>query len=130
MSSLLFPGKGKVSLPLEPTRIKIVSLTNRSVRVATADNHAERGCATESRIGFYEKLAEGGIGLLISGMMSIHRSGRMHVSQNSFASDDVFSSYRKLTGVVDRQKPVSVKVVSADVTEGVTRPKLKNGEVE
>ncbi len=32
--------------------------------------------------------------------------------------------------VTGGQKPVSVKVVSADVTEGVTRPKLKTGEVE
>jgi hypothetical protein len=32
--------------------------------------------------------------------------------------------------VIDGQKPVSVKVVSADVTEGVTRPKSKTGEGE
>jgi hypothetical protein len=32
--------------------------------------------------------------------------------------------------VIDEQKPVSVKAVSADVTDGVTRPKSKTGEVE
>jgi hypothetical protein len=32
--------------------------------------------------------------------------------------------------VIDGQRPVSTKVVSADVTEGVTQSKLKTGEVE
>ena len=32
--------------------------------------------------------------------------------------------------MIDGQKPISVKVVSVDVTEGVTQPKFKTGEVE
>jgi 2,4-dienoyl-CoA reductase-like NADH-dependent reductase (Old Yellow Enzyme family) len=101
MSRRLSPGKGTVASTLfEPARKKTMSMANGFVRSATADNRAERGLTAESQTKFCEKLAKGGVEVLITGMMPIHRSGRMYALQNYLTSHDAIPSCKRLTGVV------------------------------
>ncbi len=56
------------SFPLGPFRLK-----NRFVRSATGESRAnEDGCLKETVFPIYKKLAEGGVGLIITGHMYVH----------------------------------------------------------
>lgn len=73
---------------------------NRFVRSAAGDGMATiDGECTDRLIDFYRELAEGGVGLIITGGAYVHQSGKM-VNSIGLYSDNVIDGYRRFTGKV------------------------------
>ncbi|MCD4716134.1 MAG: NADH:flavin oxidoreductase, partial [Desulfobacterales bacterium] len=72
----------------ETVKIKGMELRNRFVRSATYDGSADRnGNVTEQQIRLFEKLAQGGVGLIVTGIAYVHPFGQISPTQNSIADD-------------------------------------------
>ena len=77
-----------------------MEVRNRFVRSATYDGCAEKhGYVSEKQIKLFSGLAEGGIGLIITGIAHVHPSGQISRFQNSVASDDFIPGLKRLTAV-------------------------------
>ncbi len=64
------------SSAFQPGEIGGMTLKNRLVRSATHDGMAtENGEVTDAQVRLYETLAEGGVGLIVSGAAAAHSSG-------------------------------------------------------
>jgi 2,4-dienoyl-CoA reductase-like NADH-dependent reductase (Old Yellow Enzyme family) len=86
-----------------PTHIGGLELRNRCVRSATYDGGADRsGHVTDWQLDLYAALARGGVGLIISGLFSVHPSGRLAGTQNIVSDDAAVSGLRKLVDTVHR----------------------------
>jgi 2,4-dienoyl-CoA reductase-like NADH-dependent reductase (Old Yellow Enzyme family) len=86
-----------------PTQIGGLELKNRLVRSATFDGGADRrGHVTGWQIDLYEKLARGGAGLIVTGLFSVHPSGRLAGRQNVISDDVAVDGLRKLAAAVHR----------------------------
>jgi 2,4-dienoyl-CoA reductase-like NADH-dependent reductase (Old Yellow Enzyme family) len=102
------------SILFEPTKIKNMDLRNRFVRSATYDGCADRGSVTEKQISLYTTLAEGGVGLIITGITCVHDNGRTSRFQNSISSDEFIPELKRLTSVVhDRGAKIAVQLFHA-----------------
>jgi 2,4-dienoyl-CoA reductase-like NADH-dependent reductase (Old Yellow Enzyme family) len=90
-----------MSILFEPMKIKDMDLRNRFVRSATYDGCADRiGHVSEKQINIFEELSEGGIGLIVTGIVYVHDSGQISSFQNSIASDDCIPGLKRLTAAV------------------------------
>ena len=90
-----------MSILFEPIEIKGVELKNRFVRSATYDGYADHtGRVTDKQIEFFEDLAKGGVGLIVTGITYVHDSGQTSPIQNSVASDDCMPGLKKLSDAV------------------------------
>ena len=102
------------SILFEPTKIKNMELRNQFVRSATYDGCAENGYVTEKQINLYKTLAEGGVGLIITGTTYVHSNGQISKFQNSISSDEFVSWLKRLTSVVhDRGAKIAVQLFHA-----------------
>lgn len=101
-----------MSILFEPMQIKNVELQNRFVRSATYDACAMRtGHVSEKQIKVFEKLAEGGIGLIITGSTYAHYSGQHLEFQNSISSSDYIPGFKRLTTAVhDRGAKIAIQL--------------------
>ena len=62
----------------DKTQIKGMELKNRLVRSATGEGMAdENGFPTDNLFKLYERLARGGVGLIITGLSYVSRDGKM-----------------------------------------------------
>jgi len=87
-----------------PATIGNMKLRNRFVRSATFDGMAERdGRVSDDQIELYTRLARGGIGLIVTGMASVHPSGQISGYQNTVYDDDCIAGLQRLTAAVHRQ---------------------------
>jgi len=87
-----------MSILFEPMVIKGMELKNRFVRSATYDGHADHtGQVTARQIKFFEDLARGGAGLIITGISHVNDSGQISPVQNSMASDHCIPGLKKLS---------------------------------
>ncbi len=74
-----------------------LELPNRFVRSATYDGMCSKlGEVTERQLKLYEDLAKGGVGLIISGIASVHPSGRISAFQNDISHDGAVSGLKRL----------------------------------
>jgi len=90
-----------VSILFEATKIKEMELGNRFVRSATYDGCADKdGYVSDSQIKLFSELAEGGIGLIVTGISHVHPSGQISRFQNAISSEDFIPGLRKLTTAV------------------------------
>lgn len=90
-----------MSVLFETMKIRNMVLRNRFVRSATGDGCADQdGHITDKTIRMFAGLAEGGIGLMISGIAYVHPSGRISMTQTSIAGDDCLAGLKRLTGTV------------------------------
>lgn len=86
-----------------PTHIGGLGLRNRLVRSATYDGGADRrGHVTDWQIDLYERLARGGAGLIVTGLFSVHPSGRLAGRQNILSDDAAVAGLRQLAAAVHR----------------------------
>ncbi|MEW6259027.1 MAG: NADH:flavin oxidoreductase [Thermodesulfobacteriota bacterium] len=84
-----------------PAAIGRLHLKNRFVRSATYDGMAERsGMVSEAQIELYRKLAEGEVGLIVTGIVSVHPSGRISAFQNRIDGNDTLPGWRRLVQTV------------------------------
>ena len=91
-----------MSVLFENTKISSMELKNRLVRSATHEAMAdEDGFPTEAHSRLYERLAKGGVGLIITGMAYVARDGKVD-RMNGIDSDEHIPGYRKLTDLVHK----------------------------
>lgn len=104
-----------MSILFEPVKIKNVELRNRFVRSATYDACADTsGYVSEKQIKMFADLADGGVGLIITGITYVHDSGQLTTSQNSIANDDCIPGFKRLTSTVhNRGARIAVQLFHA-----------------
>ena len=86
-----------------PFNIGSMVLPNRLVRSATAERMAdEDGRPLQTLEFLYEQLTQGGVGLIITGHMYIHPSGKAHSEMTGIYSDDLIPDLAALTEVVHK----------------------------
>lgn len=87
-----------------PGRIGSLTLPNRLVRSATAERMADAdGHPRPQLSALYEELAQGGVGLIISGHMYVHPSGKAHPEMTGIYSDELIPGLAELADAVHRQ---------------------------
>ncbi|MDO3380304.1 NADH:flavin oxidoreductase [Geoalkalibacter halelectricus] len=93
--------KGKTSVLFEPTRIQGMKLKNRLVRSATWEGMCdEDGRPTPALVDYYRELAEGGVGLIISGFAFVAAEGKPLPGALGLHRDDFAQDLRALTTAV------------------------------
>jgi 2,4-dienoyl-CoA reductase-like NADH-dependent reductase (Old Yellow Enzyme family) len=118
-----------MSILFEPFKIKQVVLPNRFMRSATFDGAADaHGHVTEAQIALFNSLAEGGVGLIVTGITYVHPLGQRREPQPSIADDSVIAGFCKLTeSVHNRGAKIAVQLFHAG-REGGTFQMLKGAK--
>jgi 2,4-dienoyl-CoA reductase-like NADH-dependent reductase (Old Yellow Enzyme family) len=89
-----------MSVLFEKTEFKGVALKNRLVRSATHEGMAdENGFPTGNHFKLYEHLAQGGVGLIVTGYSYVSRDGKSH-AMLGIDRDEHISKYRELVNHV------------------------------
>lgn len=87
-----------------PEKIGRLTLPNRLVRSATAERLADADGRPRPRLKqLYAELARGGVGLIITGHMAVHPSGRAHIEQVGIHSDEQIPGLAGLADAVHRE---------------------------
>ena len=90
-----------MSTLFEPRSIGTLRLPNRLARSATAERMADDdGWPRPELRAMYERLARGGVGLIITGHMYVHRSGRCHREMTAIDRDELVPALAELTQAV------------------------------
>ena len=94
-----------MSLLFTPRKIGNVEIPNRFVTAATYEVMAkETGEVSDELIKRYEKLAKGGVGLIITGLMFVHPSGRGYTRQTGIHDDQMIQGLSQLVKAVHQVK--------------------------
>lgn len=90
-----------MSLLFTPCHIGSLQTSNRLVRSATAERMADSdGRPLPPLTKLYEELARGGVGLIITGHMYVHPSGKAHDEMTGIYMDDLIPDLAKLAQAV------------------------------
>ncbi len=75
-----------------------LALRNRLMRSATAERmtHPESGQPLSKQGAMYAALAQGGVGLIVTGHAYVERGGKAHPEMASIASDEVVAAWREV----------------------------------
>ncbi|NWG14513.1 MAG: NADH:flavin oxidoreductase [Acidobacteria bacterium] len=106
-------------------RIAGLHLRNRLVRSATAENAWRDAGMTEEGISLYRDLAEGGVGLIITGYMAVMAAGRSSDLQTRIDDDRFVAGLRRIPAVVhetDRDCKVVAQIAHTGMQARVTEP--------
>ena len=99
-----------MSILFEPKTIGKLLVKNRLVRAPTVEKMAtDDGDCTPKLVDLYTRLAEGGIGMIITGGSYTQRNGKGLPKKIGLHRDEVIDGYKKLT---DRMHQYGVKVVA------------------
>ena len=92
-----------MSLLFSPIKIGNTELPNRFVNSATYEVMAQKtGEVSDELIKRYEKLAKGGVGLIITGLMFVQSSGRGYKYQTGIHHDSMIDGLKKLVDTVHK----------------------------
>jgi 2,4-dienoyl-CoA reductase-like NADH-dependent reductase (Old Yellow Enzyme family) len=92
-----------VSLLFTPGRIGTLEVPNRMVRSATAERLADEiGRPRPQLKRLYETLVQGGVGLIITGHLYVHSSGKAHPEMMGIYDDQLIPGLAELTAAVHR----------------------------
>ncbi len=90
-----------MSALFSPINIGNVGIPNRFVSSATHECMAmETGEVSDELIKRYERVAQGGVGLAITGLMFVHTSGRGYKYQTGIHHDSMIQGLKRLTDAV------------------------------
>ncbi len=79
------------------SRIASIELNNRIIRSATFENLSDKdGRPTEKLANLYMRLAKGGAGAIITGLIGVHSKGRSSSRMCMLDSDAAVEDYRKI----------------------------------
>lgn len=93
-----------MSALLSPVTIGNLKLENRFVSSATYEGMAkESGEVSEELIKRYVKLAQGGVGLMVTGLMHIEAAGRGYKNQTGIHADNMLPGLKRLTEAVHQE---------------------------
>ena len=96
--------RGTVSMLFTRGNIGTLALPNRLVRSATAERLADAGGRPKPRLKrLYQELARGGVGLIITGHMYVHSSGKAHPEMAGIYSDEMIPALAELANAVHRE---------------------------
>lgn len=85
-------------------RIGSLELPNRTVRSATAERLADDDGRPAPRLKeLYQDLARGGVGLIITGHMYVHPSGKAHPEMTGIYSDELVPDLAELADAVHQE---------------------------
>jgi len=80
--------------------INKLELKNRFVRSATNDNLADDGMVTDDQVDLFRELAEGEIGLIVTGGLYPTKEGKGPIGQTAADKDEAIPSLMRLVSVV------------------------------
>jgi 2,4-dienoyl-CoA reductase-like NADH-dependent reductase (Old Yellow Enzyme family) len=90
-----------MSLLFSPGKFGTLEVPNRMMRSATAERMADdAGYPREQYYDFYRQLAAGGVGLIITGHMYVHPSGKCHPEMTGIYEDAQIPRLAKLAEVI------------------------------
>jgi 2,4-dienoyl-CoA reductase-like NADH-dependent reductase (Old Yellow Enzyme family) len=90
-----------MSILFTPGKIGTLKIPNRLIRSATAERMAdEAGYPRQQYYDFYRELAVGGVGLIITGHMYVHPSGKCHPEMTGIYEDGQIPGLAKLADVI------------------------------
>ncbi len=94
-----------MSLLFTPANIGTLTLPNRITRSATAERMAEDGDGRPKPqlTQLYRTLARGGVGLIITGHMYVHPSGKCHPEMTGIYDDALIPALANLTAAVHQE---------------------------
>jgi len=93
-----------VSMLFTPGKIGTLGLPNRLVRSATAERMADADGRPRPQLrALYEELVRGGVGLIVTGHMVVHPSGKAHAEMTGIHSDEMVPGLAELAEAVHRQ---------------------------
>ncbi|MEW6335686.1 MAG: NADH:flavin oxidoreductase [Thermodesulfobacteriota bacterium] len=99
-----------MSILFEPKSIGRMTVKNRLVRAPTVEKLAgDDGRCTSRLMDLYTRLAEGGVGMIITGGAYVQRNGKALPREIGLHHDDVIAGYEKLT---ERMHRYDTKVVA------------------
>ncbi|MDP3038383.1 MAG: NADH:flavin oxidoreductase, partial [Deltaproteobacteria bacterium] len=99
-----------MSILFEPKKIGTLLVKNRLVRAPTVEKMATDDGGCTSKLGdLYTRLAEGGIGMIITGGAYTQGNGKGLPKKIGLHRDEVIDGYKKLT---DRIHQYGVKVIA------------------
>ncbi len=112
-----------MSILFSPIKIKNMALSNRFVRSATSDHYTEGlGYTSDRKVALYSEIASGGVGLIITGITSVHPSGQGSITQATLAADDYIPGFKRLTDAVHaRGSKIAVQLWHAGRDAGKVR---------
>jgi 2,4-dienoyl-CoA reductase-like NADH-dependent reductase (Old Yellow Enzyme family) len=85
----------------EESRIGSIALRNRFVRSATCEGMCKAdGTVPEMLVKLYSKLAEGGVGLLVTGIAGVNSTGKVTMGQMAMDTDELIPTMRNLVNSV------------------------------
>ncbi len=86
-----------MSLLYEPITIGTLTLRNRLMRSATAERMSDplTGAPPPKLGALYRELAEGGVGLIVTGHAYVARAGQCHPEMSSIADDALIPAWRE-----------------------------------
>jgi 2,4-dienoyl-CoA reductase-like NADH-dependent reductase (Old Yellow Enzyme family) len=96
-----------------PGKIGSLELPNRLVRSATAESMADDqdGRPKPQLRTFYRELAEGGVGLIVTGHMYVHPSGKARSEMTGIYSDDLIPGLAELAATVHQaDRKIAVQI--------------------
>ncbi len=93
-----------MTLLFTPNNIGSLSTPNRIVRSATAEGMADPdGRPFPQLKELYKNLVRGGVGLIITGHMYVHQSGKAHFGMTGIYNDDLIPDLAKLADAVHNE---------------------------
>ena len=86
-----------MSILFTPYRIGTLEVPNRFVRSATGESACTDGRISEGMVRTYERLAQGGIGLILTGHAYIREEGKTHDEMTGIHHDGLLPELRRWT---------------------------------
>jgi 2,4-dienoyl-CoA reductase-like NADH-dependent reductase (Old Yellow Enzyme family) len=125
-----------MSLLFTPGKIGTLEIPNRLIRSATAERMAdEAGYPRQQYYDLYRELAAGGVGLIITGHMYVHPSGKCHPEMTGIYSDNQVPGLAKLAQVIHAEGGKVVAQINhggmqcaKEAVEGTMAPSAINDE--
>lgn len=107
----------------EPYRIGNLEVKNRFVRSATWDGTADNsGAVTDTSVALYRKLAQGGVGLIISAYTFVTALGQAAPRQYGIHTDDMLPGLQRLVVAVhEGGAKIAVQIVHAGINSNYLR---------
>lgn len=99
----------------EETTMNGMTMRNRMVRSATWEGMCDQdGRPTEKLIDFHRELAQGGVGMIITGYAYVRPDGKQLPGKTGIHTDDFAGDFQKLTGAVhEAGGKITVQLVHA-----------------
>jgi 2,4-dienoyl-CoA reductase-like NADH-dependent reductase (Old Yellow Enzyme family) len=93
-----------MSMLFTPGKIGSLRLPNRLVRSATAERMADSSGRPKAPLKtLYQEVARGGVGLIVTGHMYVHPSGKAHPEMTGIYSDELVPDLAELAAAVHRE---------------------------